>query len=79
VVEDLVDAAEAAHNDATPEPLLGGRPKPRAREAGSAQGSVASSLRTTAHPLHTRSTNIFSASVAEATMRPNLLWTLKSF
>jgi hypothetical protein len=34
-------------------------------------GSVALSLRTTAHPLHTRFTDIFGTSVSEATMRPN--------
>jgi hypothetical protein len=35
------------------------------------QGSAASSLCTTAPPLYTRCTNIFGASVSEATMRPN--------
>ena len=34
-------------------------------------GSVALSLCTTAHPLHTRFANIFGASVPETTMRPN--------
>jgi hypothetical protein len=29
------------------------------------------SLRATAHPLHTRSNNIFGTSISEATMRPN--------
>jgi hypothetical protein len=37
----------------------------------SLQGSVALSLCTTDHPLHTRFTNIFGASVSEATMRPH--------
>jgi hypothetical protein len=35
------------------------------------QGSVALSLRTTAHPLHTRFANIFGASASETTLRPN--------
>jgi hypothetical protein len=39
----------------------------RALHAG--EGSAALSLCTTAHPLHTRFTNIFDASVSEATMR----------
>jgi hypothetical protein len=33
--------------------------------------SAASSLCTTAHPLHNRIANIFGASLSEATMRPN--------
>ena len=36
-----------------------------------AQGLVALSLCTAAHPLHTRFTNMFAASVSEATLRPN--------
>jgi hypothetical protein len=32
---------------------------------------IASSLRTTAHPLHTSFATIFGASVAEPTLRPN--------
>ena len=35
------------------------------------EGSAALSLCTTARPLHTRFTNIFVASISEATMRPN--------
>jgi hypothetical protein len=35
------------------------------------QGSVASSRCTTAHPLYTRFTKHFGASISEATMRPN--------
>jgi hypothetical protein len=38
--------------------------------ARSRQGSVALSLCTAAHPRHTRFTNIFGASVSEATVRP---------
>ena len=38
---------------------------------GSTSGSAASSLSTTAHPLHTRLAKILGASVSEATMRPN--------
>jgi hypothetical protein len=38
---------------------------------GPRQGSVAFSLCTTAHPLHTRFTNTFGASVSETIMRPN--------
>jgi hypothetical protein len=38
------------------------------------QGSVASSLCTTAHPLHTIFTNIIGTSVSETTKRPNLRW-----
>ena len=41
------------------------------RATRSAWGSVALSRCTTAHPLYTRSTNIFGASVSEAVMRPN--------
>jgi hypothetical protein len=37
----------------------------------SVQGSVASSLCTTAHPLYTRFAYIFGASISEATMRPD--------
>ena len=42
-------------------------------EPSSTYGSVALSRCTTAHPLHTRSTKIFGASIkfSEATMRPN--------
>jgi hypothetical protein len=40
-------------------------------EAGQRTGSVALSLRTTAHPLHTIFSNISSASIYELTMRPN--------
>jgi hypothetical protein len=44
----------------------------RLRPAGrSAWGSVASSLCTTAYPLHTRFTNLIGTSASEATMRPN--------
>jgi hypothetical protein len=38
---------------------------------GRAQGSVALSLCTTAHPLHTRFTEVFGASISETTMRAN--------
>ena len=40
-----------------------------------AQGSVALSLCTAAHPLYTRIANIFGASIYETTMRPNPRWT----
>jgi hypothetical protein len=40
-------------------------------EARSMSGSVALSLRATAHPLYSRFTNTFGASFSEATMRPN--------
>ena len=36
-----------------------------------ATGSVALSLFTTAHPLHTRFANTFGTSISQTTMRPN--------
>jgi hypothetical protein len=43
----------------------------RSSAARSTQGSVALSLCTSAHPLHTRFTKIIGASISEPTMRPN--------
>jgi hypothetical protein len=54
-------AWEEAHAAALPGPPASSRHR---------SGSVALSLRTTAHPLHTRFANMFGASVSGATVRP---------
>jgi hypothetical protein len=41
------------------------------RLGGQGSGSVALTLCATAHPRHTRSTNVFGTSISEATLRPN--------
>jgi hypothetical protein len=49
----------------------GGRPGGGRLGGGRGWASIALPLRTTTHPLYTRCTNIFGASISEATMRPN--------
>jgi hypothetical protein len=64
LLESAIRSARRARH-ARPEPFA----KPRAGRLG--LGSLASSICTTAHPLHTRFTNIFGVSLSEATMWPN--------
>jgi hypothetical protein len=54
-----------------PKREAGSIPNPNMNIMGQELGSVSLSLCTTAHPLYTRFTNIFGASISEATMRPN--------
>jgi hypothetical protein len=52
-------------------PMTTRRPRRRLRPSRSSEGSVALSLCTTAHPLHTIFSIIFGTSLCETTMRPD--------